>query len=84
MNIEIPADLDGFVKQLVSAGKFTDEKAVVQEALRLLRQREQLVADVEAGIAQAERGELVDGQEVFRRLEARAEAISRGENVGEP
>ena len=75
--VEIPQDLQQFVQAAVRSGSFQSESEVVVEGLRLLRRREQLRRDVNEGIAQLERGEGVDGEEVFRRLEAKAAQIAR-------
>lgn len=82
MNISIPSDLNAFVQHLVSTGKFCNETEVVEEALRLLRQREELMADVEAGIRQAENGEMLDGEQVFGRLEDKCQTGLRDLNGG--
>jgi antitoxin ParD1/3/4 len=47
------------------------------DGLRLLRSKEQLRADVDAGISQLENGEGLDGDEVFARLEERARQLAR-------
>ena len=76
MNVEIPSDLNPFVQDLVASGSFRDENEVVIEGLRLLKSREQLRADVNAGIAQLEAGHRLDGEEVFARLEERARRLA--------
>jgi antitoxin ParD1/3/4 len=72
MNVEIPSDLSPFVQQMISCGSYRDENELLIEGLRLLRSREQLRADVNAGIDQLQNGEGLDGDEVFARLEQRA------------
>ncbi len=72
MNVEIPADLNPFVQQLISSGSYRDENEVLVEGLRLLRSREQLRDDVNAGIDQLVSGQGLDGNEVLERLEERA------------
>lgn len=72
MNVEIPADLTPFVEQMLSRGTYRDETEMLVDGLRLLRSKEQLRVDVEAGIAQLEAGEGLDGNEVFAKLEKRA------------
>ena len=75
--VEIPFDLQQFVQTAISSGAFHSESEVVAEGLRLLQRREQLRRDVNECIAQLERVERVDGEEVFRRLEAKAAQIAR-------
>jgi antitoxin ParD1/3/4 len=78
MNVEIPAELDQFVKEMISTGSYRDENELLIEGLRLLKSREQLRRDVNAGIEQLEAGQGIDGQEVFARLEKRARQIAQG------
>lgn len=75
--VEIPLDLQQFVQTAISSGAFHSECEVVAEGLRLLQRREQRRREVNEGIAQLERGEGIDGEDVFRRLEAQAAQIAR-------
>ena len=72
MKVEIPADLTPFVRQMLSRGAYHDETEMLVDGLRLLRSKVQLRFDVDAGVAQLEAGEGLDGNEVFARLEERA------------
>ena len=76
MNVEIPPEFSPFVEQMIACGNYRDENELLIEGLRLLRSREQLHADVGAGIAQLEDGLGIDGNEVFDRLEERARRLS--------
>lgn len=76
MNVEIPPELSPFVHQMIACGNYRNENELLIEGLRLLRSREQLRADVDAGIAQLEAGQGIDGNEVFARLEERARGFS--------
>lgn len=77
MNVPIPAEFQQFVESIIRSGSYQTETEVVVEALRLLKRREQLRRDVNAGIAELEEGKGVDGEEVFQRLQSKAEAIAR-------
>ncbi len=68
---KIPNDLGEFVRQLVADGVVASENDALVEGLRLLRSREQLRRDVNLGIEQLRRGEGIDGEVVFGRLERR-------------
>ncbi len=80
MNIEIPHELNQFVEQMLSTGNYRNENELLIEGLRLLKSREQLRQDVNAGIDQLEAGQGIDGIEVLDRLDERAQQIERGNN----
>ena len=76
VNISITPELDAFLRAKVESGRYQTTSEVVREALRLLERQEQqrdeafnqLKAKLDQGAAQAERGELLDGDEVFEEL----------------
>ncbi len=76
VNISITPELDAFLQSRVKSGRYQTTSEVVRDALRLLERHEQdreqavhqLKAKLERGAAQAERGELLDGGEVFEEL----------------
>jgi antitoxin ParD1/3/4 len=76
VNISLTPKLDAFLQSRVSSGRYQTASEVVREALRMLerveKEREQafhqLKAKLERGAGQAERGELLDGDEVFDEL----------------
>ena len=76
VNISITPELDAFLQSRVDSGRYQTTSEVVREALRLLERQErerdeafqQLKAKLERGVAQAEQGELIDGDEVFSEL----------------
>lgn len=76
VNISITPELDAFLQSRVQSGRYQTTSEVVREALRLLERQEQereeaihrLKTKFERGAGQAERGELVDGDEVFDEL----------------
>ncbi len=77
MNVSIPADLEQFVHDAVQSGGYRNPTEVVGDALRLLARREELRRAVNAGIEQLEQGKGIDGDEVFGRLQSKAETIAR-------
>lgn len=77
MNVQISPDLSRFVEGLVADGKYQNGDQVFAEGLRLLQAREQLRQDVDAGIAQLDRGEGLDEDEVFKVLDRRIAEIER-------
>ena len=77
MNVSLTLELQQFIKDKVNSGKYNSVSEVIGEALRLLderdRDREERLAELKAkireGIEASERGEVVDGEEVFAELE---------------
>lgn len=69
MNVPITSSLEKFVNDLVASGKYESARQVVHEALILLREfendpelrRERLKRQIAIGIAECDRGEVVDG-----------------------
>ena len=53
----------------------TDWSVVLTEAIELWTRRRSILAAVDAGIAQADQGELLGADQVWERLEKRAEEI---------
>ena len=76
VNVSITPELDDFLQNRVNSGRYQTTSEVVCEALRLLERQERerdeafqrLKAKLERGAGEAERGELLDGDEVFEEL----------------
>ncbi len=76
MNVPLPAELERFLTELVESGRYESEGEAVCAALRLLKEQEELRGirlaelrkEIAIGLEQADRGELLDADEVFRRL----------------
>jgi len=64
-----------YIEQLVARGIYDSPQGALEAAVSLLIQRDQLRSDVLAGTDQADRGELLPADEVFARLERRAQEI---------
>jgi len=83
MNVSLTNEQIRFIQQRVKTGRYRTAAEVVREALRVLMQqesderrefaawREQVRAKIDAGLDQAERGELVDGERAFARVKKR-------------
>jgi antitoxin ParD1/3/4 len=82
MNVSLTPELERLVTAKVKSGMYGSSSEVIRAALRLLQQWEAdqaarldaLRRDVGIGIEQADRGELVDGDEVFDELLKRRSA----------
>ena len=90
MNVSLTQDLADLVRRKVESGLYTSASEVVREALRLLADQdrlnaiheEELRAQIAEGLRSAEQEPLVDGEEVFARLDARLRKLKE-ERQGE-
>jgi antitoxin ParD1/3/4 len=82
MQLHIPPDLDTLINKRLSSGGYTNVEDVLRCALEALdaeeswtdEERRALCAHIEEGYQQAERGELIDGAQARREIEAMKEA----------
>ena len=89
VNISITPELDVFLQSRVQSGRYQTTSEVVREALRLLERHErerdeafrQVKAKLQRGAEAAERGELLDGDEVFDELREMIEERRRAKAV---
>jgi antitoxin ParD1/3/4 len=85
MNVNLGAVFDKFIAELLKGGTYQSQSEVVREGLRLLKEREELkklrLAELRKQIAlgseQADRGEFVDGEEVFAEIRRRSSERKR-------
>jgi len=79
MNVNLGPTFDQFVADMLKTGYYQSQSEIVREGLRLLKEREELREarlaelrkEIAIGIAQADRGEFVDGEVVFEELRQR-------------
>lgn len=75
MNITLLPNQEQFISEKIHRGEYQSAGEVLTAALLALEQRDQALARVRAqideGFAQAERGELLDGDEVFQQIRRR-------------
>ena len=79
MNLMLNPTSEQIVRRKVEDGDYPSPEDVVNEALRLLEQRDEarldeLRGEIVLGIEEANRGDLVDGNEVFEELRRRLAA----------
>jgi antitoxin ParD1/3/4 len=74
MTVDLPAEQQAIIELLVASGRFSSAEEALTEGLRLLVSSERLRQQVQEGIEQADRGELVDHDTVFGQLRAMAAA----------
>ncbi len=77
MATEISPENQQYLKQVVQNGTYRDQREALDQAVELLKRRDQLRGDIQAGIDEADRGELIPAEMVYDRLEQRAEEIER-------
>lgn len=76
MNVNLTPELEQLIQRKVSSGLYNNQSEVVREALRLLAEQDRLrethaarLQDALAdGLAQADKGELLDGKQVIEEL----------------
>lgn len=85
MNVHLTPELEQLVQNRVKSGRYNSASEVVREALRLLEQRDEVFTlrkdeirkQIEEGWHSAKRGEFVDGNDVFDRMDAELEVMER-------
>ena len=85
MDINLTPELEQLVQSKVKSGRYNSASEVVHEALRLLEQRDEVFTlrkeefrkQIEEGWQSAQCGEVVDGEEVFDRIDGELEAVER-------
>jgi putative addiction module CopG family antidote len=86
LKVAITSKMEAFLNAKVAAGEFRSPGDVIRAAIRLLQQSEQtqalslasIRAKLASGLAQAERGELKDGEAVFDSLERGLDELAGG------
>ncbi|HWL95591.1 MAG TPA: hypothetical protein VNT79_18880 [Phycisphaerae bacterium] len=68
MNVGISADNEQFIATSLGSGRYTDSAALLNEAIALLKRRDEIIRAVDAGVDQLDQGDVVDGDHVFNRL----------------
>jgi antitoxin ParD1/3/4 len=72
MSADLGKPLEEFVENLVKSGRYGSKSEVLREGVRLVQEREVklagFIADIQAGIDAADRGELHDLDDVFDEL----------------
>ena len=61
-----------FIQTAIRRGDYRDRGQVLDEAMELLRKRDDLRRDIQQGIGELDRGEGIEGEEVLRELEDKA------------
>ena len=86
MNVSLTPELEELITQKVSSGLYHSASEVIREALRLLKEQdelrqyrlEQLRKEVAIGLEQLDRGEGIPGKVVFERLQQKSRTRRNG------
>jgi antitoxin ParD1/3/4 len=81
LNVSLTPELEQFINARVASGRYQSASEVVREGLRILEEREEgrqtalreLRELIAAGLEEAKRGELLEGEEVMAELMRRHE-----------
>ena len=75
MSADLGSTLENYVSKLVEQGRYNSKSEVLREGVRLLQEREQrlaaLNASIERGLADADAGRLIRAVVVFAELRTR-------------
>jgi antitoxin ParD1/3/4 len=80
MNVNLGPVFDEFVSEMLDSGLYQSQSEILREGLRLLKEREEekrlrlagIRKEIALGAKQADRGELVDGDQVFAQIRRRS------------
>ncbi|MBX3076184.1 type II toxin-antitoxin system ParD family antitoxin [Candidatus Obscuribacterales bacterium] len=79
MNVSLSPELEQLIEEKVKSGMYNSASEVIRAGLRLLKEQDEirqirmreLKREVQIGMDEIERGEIVDGDEVFQELRER-------------
>ncbi|MFG0291284.1 MAG: type II toxin-antitoxin system ParD family antitoxin [Rhodopirellula sp. JB044] len=75
MNLNLPTEINDFVKDLVSQGRFNSEQDAIVEGVKLLMGREQLRGEIQKGVKQLDAGKYYDEETVFGEINAEIDKV---------
>jgi antitoxin ParD1/3/4 len=80
MYIQIKPELQQFIQAQLASGRFTNADDVINEAFKLLQEREQRLEDlrqkISVGTEQIAKGQVTDGEVVFAKLQEKIRLIA--------
>lgn len=81
MNVSLTPELEKFVESKVDSGLYNNASEVIREGLRLLKEHDEVRLkwreSIERGWMQAQAGRVVDGEDVFRKVDERVKRRGR-------
>ncbi|MGD9634249.1 MAG: type II toxin-antitoxin system ParD family antitoxin [Pirellulales bacterium] len=79
MAIEITPEVRALVQGIYASGQFASESEVVSAAVRLLHDRQQLIAKLEQGRRELDQGNRLSAAEVFADLHLLAQELDNSQ-----
>ncbi|MEH2195539.1 MAG: type II toxin-antitoxin system ParD family antitoxin [Nostoc sp.] len=80
MNITLKSEIEQFIQAQIASGRFASAEDVINEAFKLLQEREQRIEELRQKIAvgtkQIANEQLTDGEVVFARLQEKIRKIA--------
>lgn len=81
MNVSLTRELEKFVERKIESGLYNNASEVICEGLRLLKEHDEIRMkwreQIERGWLQVQAGQVVDGEEVFRKADERIKQRGR-------
>lgn len=77
MSTDLSPTTEQFIEDAIARGTFANRGELLEEAVELLKRREHLRKLIQEGIDELDRGEGIPAEEVFARLEAKADEMVR-------
>ncbi|MGB3652664.1 MAG: type II toxin-antitoxin system ParD family antitoxin [Rivularia sp. (in: cyanobacteria)] len=76
-SISLTPELEQFIQSQIASGKYSSTEEVITAGIKLLEEREniyqgrfeELKREIAIGVEASERGEVIDGEIVFRQIE---------------
>lgn len=89
MNVHLTPELEVLVQRWVESGRYRSTDEVMHEALQLMEQRddlfdlrkEEIRRKIDEGLTSLSRGEGIDGEQAFRRLDERHEMYRQDRSI---
>ena len=75
MNLNLPNEVNDYVKGLVSQGRFDSEEAAIVAGIRLLMSHEQFRDEIQKGVEQLDNGQWFGEETVFGEVNAEIDKI---------
>ncbi len=69
MEVHFPPDVEARLQQVASAGGKGAEQLVMETVNRMLENQARFISEVQHGIEQADRGELIEHKDVLKRID---------------